>query len=1021
MFHFRLPSPMFRRADLWFVCSGLTTVLLCVPMLPADEVSFDLDVAPLLAAHCLDCHGASEPQGGLMLFTMDAAQRGGDSGVAVVPGKPDESLLWQRVDSDEMPPRHPLADAEKSVLKRWIQQGAKWGTSPIDPFAVTTKTRAGRDWWALQPLPQTAAAAKPDASVSDQIDEFIEQRLQAAGLKPLPTADPRTLVRRLYYDLLGLPPDPEVVAKFAAQPTEAAWQQLVEQLLASPHYGERWGRHWLDVVRFGESDGFERNFPRHNAWPYRDWVIQAFNDGLPYDQFVRMQLFGDQLQGGLTGAAATGFWVAGVHNTVVGGSDRMKTLARQDEIEEVLAVVGQTFLGLTVNCARCHDHKFDPVTQREFYQLASAVSGLGHGERQETSPAHQQQLATLDQDLKQLQTRLSKLNKAARTQILEARSAGDIRAPLLQPPTPYALWEFDHDFNDSVGELHAKPQGNAVLKDGAVVLDGQSFVETPPLTQNVKEKTLQAWVQLTSLQQRGGGVMTLQTLNGITFDSLVFGERDPGQWLAGSNNFARTDPFQAPQETQAVDRAVQLTLVYQQDGTITAYRDAEPYGRSIRKGDLQPYAAGDSQLIFGLRHKPVGGNRFLTAKIHRAAFYSRALSADEVRASLGDPASVVTDAQIMAWLPEAERKQRAGLLKDIAQMAASREQLASRARQTVYTLQPQAAQVTRVFLRGDPDKVGDTVVPGGISALAGPSPDFQLSADAAETQRRRRLTEWITSADNPLFARVMVNRVWHYHFGQGIVQTPNDFGFNGSRPSHPELLEWLAVRFRDGGFQIRDLHRWILNSSVWRRAAYVARDSQRMPDFQKGLAVDADNRWLWRREPQRLEAEAIRDSMLVVSGQLNAKMGGPAFQDVTIVQNNGTTYYEPQELDDVNVFRRTVYRFSPRGNRSALLDTFDCPDPASAAPKRSVTTTPLQALSLLNNAFVLRMSGYFAQRVAREAGDDVQQQVQRVWQLAVARNPTPFEAQLSETLVRQHGLSALCRGLMNCSEFIVVD
>lgn len=267
----------------------------------------------------------------------------------------------------------------------------------------------------------------------------------------------------------------------------------------------------------------------------------------------------------------------------------------------------------------------------------------------------------------------------------------------------------------------------------------------------------------------------------------------------------------------------------------------------------------------------------------------------------------------------------------------------------------------------------------------------------------------------------MVNRVWHYHFGQGIVQTPNDFGFNGSRPSHPELLEWLAVRFRDGGFRIRDLHRWILNSRAWRRVAYVARDSQRLPDFQKGLAVDADNRWLWRREPQRLEAEAIRDSMLVVSGQLHAKMGGPGFQDVTIVQNNGTTYYEPQELDDVDVFRRTVYRFSPRGNRSALLDTFDCPDPASAAPKRSVTTTPLQALSLLNNAFVLRMSGYFANRVAREAGDDIQQQVRRAWQLAVARDPVPVEAQLSEALVRQHGLSALCRGLMNCSEFIVVD
>lgn len=986
----------------------------------AQPIDFDQQIAPILVSHCLECHRGEEPDGGLNLTELALSKEGGDSGPAIIAGSAVDSLLWERVESDEMPPKHPLSDLDQATLKQWIDEGASWGTSPLDLFSISTDSRGGRDWWSLQPLQNVAPPALDLDWSRNEIDAFVLQKLRAEGLQPSPEADPRDLIRRVHFDLIGLPPTPAQVASFVADPSDAAYQKIIDELLQSPQYGERWAQHWLDVVRFGESDGFERNFQRENAWPYRDWVISALNDDMPYDEFVRMQLIGDQLADGIDGAAATGFWVAGVHNTTVGGSTRMKQLARDDEIEEVLATVGQTFVGLTFNCARCHDHKFDPITQKEYYQLASAASGLGYGERVVRVPEEELKLEHLDQQIAQLRQELSAINRVARNTIIDARTrdtSGEQSAHVPAPPTPLARWEFDRDFNDSIGHLHGKPQGNARIENGALILDGDSFVETTLIPNDIVEKTLEAWVQLDDLDQRGGAAISIDSQDVAGFDALVFGENEPKQWMAGSGNFVRTESFGGMEEADAVDRPVHVALVYQHDGTIIGYRDGLPYGKPIRKSALQPFKAQTSEILFGLRHKPAGGNRFLKGRLHRAAFYDRALSPDEIAASAQSDADYVSEDQLIAVLSETEREPRAAFTSRLAELMTSRRTQVANANRTIYTLVAGEAQTINVLLRGDPDNVGEVVSPAATAAIHGLTGDFGLAPDAPDADRRRELAEWITCDQNPLFARVIANRIWHYHFGAGIVDTPNDFGFNGGRPSHPQLLEYLAWQFRQHDYQMKWLHRLIVSSSTYRQATHGLTEAQ----SQRAADKDATNRLLWRGNVARLDAESLRDAMLCVAGQLNVEAGGPSFKDVSITLNNGTTYFDPIDAAGAEFFRRTVYRFNPRGGRSALLDAFDCPDPATTAPRRSVTTTPLQSLSLMNNNLVLRMAEAFAQRVHDEAGDDRSQQITLAWQLAINRAPDDSERKLSEDLVTRYGLPALCRGLFNINEFVVIQ
>jgi hypothetical protein len=991
----------------------VATCLASGPFVSADDAppDFDRTVAPLLAARCLDCHSGREPKGGLDLASHQSALKGGESGVVLKPGKLDASVLWERVRDEEMPPKHPLTDSEKSTLKLWIESGAKWGSDPIDRFRYTTDRRAGYDWWSLQPLKLTGPPEIGDTAwPRNAIDEFVWWRLGLAGLEPSPPADPRSLIRRVYFDLIGLPPSPNVVAAFIRNSSDEEYAKIVDGLLKSPRYGERWGRHWLDVVRFGESDGFERNGPRNNFWHYRDWVIEALNRDMPYDEFVRMQLMGDLLKPGREGAAATGFLVAGVHNTVVGGSERMKKLAKQDELEEVIGAIGQTFLGLTVNCSRCHDHKFDPIRQTEYYQMIASISGMTHGERVEQTPIDQQQLNELAASIASHSKQLAAIDSAARKSILAARKKGTAKPP--EPPAAFARWEFDGNFNDSIGKLHGKPVGGARIEDGALIVDGKSYVETPVLDRQIKEKTLEAWVQVDDLNQRGGAAISLETPGGGAFDAIVFGEREPKRWMAGSNGFVRTESFKAPEDNDAAKRPVHVAIVYKSDGTIIGYRDGLSYGQPIRKSGLQTYAPKQSHLLFGLRHSPGSGNRFLKARILKVALYDRALTPDAVAASAGSSSDYVPEKQIIESLTEEKRKERADLKSNLAALQNEHKSLEASANLKIYTMNPGNPGTIRFLERGDIEVEGDVMSPGGVAAVKGVSSNFDLTPSSPEADRRRKLAAWITGPDNSLFARTIVNRVWHYHFGTGIVETPNDLGFNGGRPSHPELLDWLAGQLKQDGFRLKALHRMIVTSSTYRQASGQNAEASKL---------DAGNRLLWRANPRRLEAEAIRDAILVSAGKLNESAGGPGYIDVSVTPNNGTTYYEPIDVDGDNFFRRTVYRFTPRGGRSALLDAFDCPDPSTAAPRRAVTTTPLQALSLLNNAFVLRMSDYFAARITSDTGNDVSAQVDRAWHVALARRPRNSERKLSENLVKEHGLAALCRGLFNANEFVILE
>jgi hypothetical protein len=994
------------------LAAGIAMLLVVTSFrLDAAEPDFERTIAPLLAAKCLECHSGKDSKGGFDLSTEAGTAKGGDSGVVIVAGNAGESALWQRVRDDEMPPKHPLTDTEKNTLKSWIAGGAKWSGGEIDRLSYSSDSRAGYDWWSLQAVRDVSP---PEVSQTmwprNGIDRFVWKRLREKGLSPAKPADSRAQIRRLYFDLIGLPPSPEVIANFVADPSDGAYLKIVDELLASHRYGERWARHWLDVVRFGESDGFERNGARLNSWYYRDWVINSLNSNMPYDEFVRMQLIGDLLKPGPEGAAATGFLVAGIHNTTVGGSERMKKLAKQDELEEIIAAVGQTFLGLTVNCARCHDHKFDPIKQTEYYQLISTISGVNHGQRVERTPDEVETLKRLSADLSDASRKLSTFDSGVRKEVLAAREKGTAKPPT--PPQPFARWDFDDDLKDSIGSLHGRIVGSAKLENGALVVDGKSHVQTAAVPTELKEKTLEAWVQVDMLDQRGGGAISLESIGGGVFDAIVFAEREKNRWMAGSNGFVRTESFNGPAELDATKRIVHVAIVYQADGTIIGYRDGQPYGNPINKSPLQTYAAKSSRLLFGLRHGPGGGNRYLRGRIHRASLYDKALSPDAVAASAGTDSDYVSEDVIVAALSPEKTKERAALKSRVTNLTAERKQAEASSNRNIYTMNPVPPAQIRFLTRGDIELEGDVVAPGAVASVSGVSANFELQPDASDADRRRKLADWITSPKNPLFPRVIVNRIWQYHFGQGLVTTSSDFGFNGGQPSHPDLLDWLVGQFRTNGLRLKPLHRLIVTSAAYRQGASTNEAAQK---------IDAENRLLWRKTPRRLEAESVRDAILAVSGKLNAKMGGPGFQDVKLVPNNGTTYYEPFDPDGDQFFRRTIYRFTPRGGRSALLDTFDCPDPATAAPQRAVTTTPLQALSLLNNSFVLRMSIYAAERLATECGENQARQIDRVWQLTVGRSPNEAELKASTQLVEKHGLAALCRGLFNVNEFVLVD
>ena len=1022
---------------------------------------------------CRACHSGASPAAGLSLSSRYLALKGGKSGAALIPGSPDKSLLFTMVSTRKMPPGAPLSQGEIDTIRNWIASGAAWtDTTPNH----TEPKRAGLDWWSLQPVRRPAIPKVRNASwVRNSIDAFVMAKLESRGLSPAPPADRRTLIRRATFDLIGLPPTPEEIDTFVNDGSSNAYEKLVDRLLASPHYGERWGRHWLDVARFAESQGYERDIIRDHAWRYRDYVINSLNQDKPYNQFVQEQLAGDVLQemgkrgNGETNpdraifsfphsssfpqvpissyadrVTATGFLVAGpwdeVGNTVT-ASAVLRARVREEELEDIVSEVSQTFFGLTVNCARCHDHKFDPIPQADYYRLKAALDGVKHGNRPLLSEVELKERETKVEAAKQTIARMEReiapIEQSGRRKAAAAK--GLDKSGL---PQPIAQWTFDIGPGDVIGSSHGVLTNGATVQNGRLKLSGNNaYMVTAPLSKDLREKTLEAWVSLPNLTQRGGGVVSIETPDGRQFDSIVFGEREPAKWIAGSDGFQRTKDLPAPVETANAGDLIHVAVVYGTDNSITVYRNGVPYAAPYVPAahDLRTYRSGESHVLLGLRHTGAG-NGFLSGEIEEARVYDRALSPIEIDASFRAGYVNLSEYEIIRALSNDEKAEYHKLADVIHVQREALKKLAGVPQAyAANSVQPGA---THVLLRGDVESLGEPVRACGLSAVRTMSADLDLPADAPEGARRLKLAEWITDPRNPLTARVMVNRVWHYHFGRGIVGSPNDFGFNGDRPSHPELLDWLAAEFvRSNGvsqvpeavphvgtleyennirtsaaslqysstpWSIKRLHRLIMLSNTYRQSArYNPRAAE----------IDADDRLLWRFAPQRLEGEAVRDAMLSVSGQLNPAMGGPSFRPFTIYVNHSHLYsiIDPigPEFD-----RRTIYRINVNSAKNPLLETLDCPDPSTKTPRRTTTTTPLQALALMNNSFVLRQAEKLAERVRSEV--DVSKQISLAYRLTLGRPPNAKEAKRGARLSQEHGLSNLCWALLNSSEFLYV-
>jgi hypothetical protein len=899
-----------------------------------DAPDFEKQVAPLLRTRCLSCHAGPRAKGDLDLTTARGVQAGGSHGEVVVPGKAVESPMYTRVRDHKMPPRQPLSDAEADVLRRWVDAGAAWKGDALS--AVKTETaRAGADWWSLRPIRRpNVPAVKATNQVRNPVDAFVLSRLEAEGLSPAPETDRHTYARRVTLDLTGLLPTAEEVDAFVADKSPDAYEKLVDRLLASPAYGERWARHWLDVARFAESHGYEMNTLRPNAWPYRDYVIRAFNEDRPFPRFVREQLAGDVTAAGDKSAeGSTGFLVAGPHDMVGNGTPEGRLQQRSDDLFDMVSTTSTAFLGLTVGCARCHDHKFDPIGQRDFYAMEAVFAGVDHAERPSVTEPD----------------KTNRERETLRSQIARLDDEIDAHAPLADPgaarPTRPGVQPTRNVEHFSPVAARFVRMVIAATTDGTEPCIDELEVYGPDADRvNLALASAGAKVSASSVYPNHPS-HKLEHLN----DGRYGNGRS---WISAEAGKGRVQ-IELP-STVRIDRVV--------------------WGRDREKR----YA------------DRVARDYLVQVSLDGSVWQTVADARD--RLPPGQPAASPGEALADLLSRKKKLEDRLKVLENPPMIYAG----------TFHTPAP-----THRLSRGDPTKPLEEVKPAAVAAVR---PAFQLRAGAGESDRRLALADWLGSPENPLPARVMVNRVWHWHFGQGIVRTPSDFGFNGDRPSHPELLDWLASEYQANGWHLKPLHRLIVLSSTYRQASRIDTNA---------AARDAGNRLLWRFPPRRLEAEEVRDTMLQVSGALDRRMGGPGYN---LWEYSGyVIVFSPRAELGPDTFRRMIYQFKPRLQQDGTFGAFDCPDATQPAPRRNVSTTALQALNLLNDPFVHSQADRFAERIRGDAGTDAGAQVAKAFRLAFQREPTAAEAEAAAKLVREHGLAVLCRALFNANEFVIAD
>ncbi len=819
--------------------------------------------------------------------------------------------------------------------------------------ALTLGAQAADDekgHWAFQPVPRgNHPLLKNDQlNCANPIDVFIDHQLEQVGLERSPEADRRTLIRRLYLNLLGVPPTPEEVSRFVNNPEPNAFEGLVDQTLNDPRYGERWARHWLDVIRFAETNGFETNRERLNAWRFRDYVIDFFNEDKPYDQFVREQIAGD-----VFGAdVGTGFLVGGPLDIVKSPDPGLTAKQRADELDDMVNTTGMAFMGLTLGCARCHSHKFDPVTHEDYYSMTAMFSGVRHGDRPApASPEKQEMAERLKVELAALESKLQKFTHEVKNSSNTQKLGSDLenleKLPAVQ--SDLNVDSFDPIEITSLRFMIFASSGAQPCIDELEVF---SCKENVGLASNGVEASASSALP-------GYAIHQIKHLNDGKFGNSH-------SWISNEvgQGWAQLD-FPDP---TVVDRV--------------------QWGRD-RSGSIKDRLP----VLYRIEAKlPDGSWKILSSSDRREKFSG----------SIQQPTDPV---YIFDGFSAEEAEAGRALLSEIA---SKREALKLLENQTMIFAgnfsKPDAAYVLH---RGDPLMKKEEVSPSTLSIFK----PVELARDASDKDRRTLLAKWITDETNPLTSRVMVNRVWQFQFGAGIVDTPSDFGLNGSIPTHPELINWMADFLISNNWSIKTLQRQIVLSKTWRQSSQPS---------AKAMKVDAGSRLLWRYPPRRMEAEAIRDSILAVSGLLNYKMGGPSFY-LHDVDRENVYHYHPKEEFGMEDMRRMVYAFKVRMEPDAIFGSFDCPDGSLAVPKRSVSTTPLQALNLFNSPFLMQQAEALTKRLNQESGESsLSVKVTRLWRLLYGREPESDETEAAIELVNSHGMVSLCRATLNSNEFLFI-
>ncbi|MEX2214828.1 MAG: DUF1553 domain-containing protein [Phycisphaeraceae bacterium] len=963
----------------------------------------------ILENHCIRCHHEESRKGKLSLATRADLLKGGRNGAAITVGNPDASRLIKLVTPEEagVPPDmpeegQPLTAAQRQTLRQWIKEGATWP----EGLVLKEKPKADHTWWSLQPVkavdPPTPAGLPPKWE-KNPIDRFVFARLTERSLLPSPEADRRTLVRRLYFDLLGLPPTPKEVDAFVNDDAPDAYEKLVDQLLASPHLGERWARHWLDIAHYADTHGFERDMRRDHAWRYRDYVIESFNSDKPYDRFLQEQIAGDVIDPTNPDAIiATGFLAAGPFDfvgQVETQSGALRAQARADDLDDMVTTVISAAMGLTVNCARCHDHKIDPIPQKDYYALWAVFSGVKRGDRKvpaagdgiakeiaETKKQQAQVLAELGTlegkglDLADIIGGGNGSGTGVKTQGIDPRTGKPTRGLVgyLDGVKVNAFVPSAVEFVDGI----VIPGPKAVVPISSTGLTLEDLPATGGKTWDYVQLGpvhSQRSTELSGINYNSDGhsLLGLHANKIITFDLDAIRAKHP--------EYRRRATFRAVAGYGGREASAHALC--------GVYLDGKPQLKLTRVDQDTPGIPIDIDL------DPKA--RFLTLV---ALDGGNDISHDQV--FFGDP-RLVPDA------PDAQTPEQLARIKSLRE---EQDRLQKRlvelgpmpAEGQVYAVVSGRPEPVHVLQRGDPALPLDAVAPAALSCIQ--TLDTSLAKlEDPEGKRRLALAKWITDPANPLTSRVIVNRLWYYHFGQGIVSTPSDFGFAGGRPSHPELLDWLAGELGRRKGSLKAMHRLIVTSQTYRQSSM---------SNSAAASVDADNRLLWRMNPHRLEVEAVRDAVLTVSGSLNTKMGGPGYEDFKYRQEYAPvyTFFAP---DRPELWRRTIYRFVVRTTPNTFLTALDCPDPSVLTPTRNRTTTALQSLALLNNRFMMDQARLFAQRLEREAKGD--ERIDMAFRLAFSRGPTEVEKKLALELVQEQSLFQFCRMLLNANEFVYVD